>query len=389
MGVSHRPKILVISFSPIHRDARVLREIGALAELGDVTSVGYGTVPPHTVEHLRIPDGAKSLPQTPTGVLGLALRRLRGCELAAPAARETIRLVAGRRFDVVVANDARAIPTAFAVTRGAPVWADMHEWAPEERTHITSWRLLVAPLMDHICREYLPRCAAVTTVGGRIADLYRERYGVAPRLVRNAAPYADLEPRALREDGVIRLVHSGGAVPGRNIEAMIDAVQELGPRFTLDVYLVPGGDGGAYLDRLKRRAAGCDRIAFPAPVPPEALPATLNGYDVGIFWIPPFNTNARLTLPNKIFDYVQARLAVAVGPTAEMVSVIERYGIGVSSDSNSVPDIVKTLSALTAGAIMAFKAASDRAAHDLSFEHEKETIHEILNSIASPDRSAT
>lgn len=178
-------------------------------------------------------------------------------------------------------------------------------------------------------------------------------------------------------------------MPGRNIEAMIDAVQELGPRFTLDVYLVPGGDGGAYLDRLKRRAAGCDRIAFPAPVPPEALPATLNGYDVGIFWIPPFNTNARLTLPNKIFDYVQARLAVAVGPTAEMVSVIERYGIGVSSDSNSVPDIVKTLSALTAGAIMAFKAASDRAAHDLSFEHEKETIHEILNSIASPDRSAT
>ena len=49
----------------------------------------------------------------------------------------------------------------------------MHEWAPEERTHVTSWRLLVAPLMDHICRTYLPRCDAVTTIGPSIADLYR------------------------------------------------------------------------------------------------------------------------------------------------------------------------------------------------------------------------
>ena len=155
--MSRRPRILVISFSPIHRDARVLREISALAEIGEVTSAGYGTRPPHVVDHLRIPDGAPSLPQTPAGVAGLALRRLRACELAAPAARETIRLVGGREFDVVVANDARAIPTAFAVARGAPVWADMHEWAPEERTHVMSWRLLVAPLMDHICREYLPR----------------------------------------------------------------------------------------------------------------------------------------------------------------------------------------------------------------------------------------
>ena len=83
--MSQRPTILVISFSPIHRDARVLREISALAELGDVTSAGYGVAPPHVVDHVRVPDGAASLPQTPAGVLGLALRRLRASELTAPA----------------------------------------------------------------------------------------------------------------------------------------------------------------------------------------------------------------------------------------------------------------------------------------------------------------
>lgn len=377
----NRPRILVLSFSPIHRDARVLREIGALAELGEVTSVGYGTTPPHVVEHLRVPDDAPSLPQTPAGVALLALRRLRAAELAAPAARAAVRLVGERRFDLVVANDARSIPTAFAVAHDAPVWADMHEWAPEERTHVTSWRLLVAPLMDYICRRYLPQCAAVTTVNGRIADLYREHYGVTPDLVRNAAPYAELSPSPPAEDGVVRLVHSGGAVPGRNIEAMIDATVDLGPRFRLDLYLVAGGDGGAYLQRLRRRAAGCERIAFPAPVPPGDLPRTLNAYDVGVFWIPPLNTNTRLSLPNKFFDYVQARLAVTVGSSVEMAEVVERYGIGVASASNEVSDVVATLSALTPERIASYKAASDRAARELSFEREAETIRRIVRDL--------
>lgn len=388
---SRPPRILVLSFSPIHRDARVLREIQALCEVGEVTSVGYGPTPPQVAGHLRIPDSAPSLPQTPLGVVRLAMRRLRASETAAPAARAALRLVreAGLgRFDMVVANDARSIPTAFAIADGAPVWADMHEWAPEERTHVTSWRLLVAPLMDHICRAYLPRCAAVTTVGGEIAGLYERRYGVAPRLVRNAAAFADLSPSEPAPDGRIRLVHSGGAVPGRAIEAMIDAVKACDDRFTLDLFLVPGGDRGAYLDRLKDRAAGCERIAFPAPVAPGDLPRVLNAYDVGVFWIPPFNTNARLTLPNKIFDYVQARLAIAVGPTAEMVRLVDEYGLGVHSRTNEAADITATLMALTVQDVVGYKRASHAAARALSFERDKGTIRAIVSELTGSPAAA-
>lgn len=368
----------------------MLREIQALSEVGEVVSVGYGPVPPHVTQHLRVPDSAPSLPQTPMGVARLALRRLRASETAAPAARAALRLVreAGLgRFDMVVANDARSIPTAFAVADGAPVWADMHEWAPEERTHVTSWRLLVAPLMDHICRAYLPRCAAVTTVGGEIAGLYEQRYGVAPRLVRNAAAFADLAPSE-PAPGRIRLVHSGGAVPGRNIEAMIDAVKACDDRFILDLFLVPGGDAGAYLDQLRARAADCERISFPTPVAPGDLPRALNAYDVGIFWIPPFNTNARLTLPNKIFDYVQARLAIAVGPTAEMVRLVDEHGLGVHSRTNEATDITATLMALTSQDVAAYKRASHAAAHALSFEHDKATIHTIVSELTGSPTAA-
>ncbi|WDH79819.1 hypothetical protein PTQ19_05100 [Microbacterium esteraromaticum] len=375
-------RILCISLSPIRRDARVLRQISVLRELGDVVTVGYDEQPDGVIEHIRVPDDRLSLPQTPGGVLNLGLRRFSAVELAAPGVSYALEQLRGREFDLVVANDARVLGLAFEVAGDAPVWADMHEWAPEERTHVLSWRLLVAPFMVHLCRKYLPRAAAVTTVGGEIAELYQRDFGVTPQVMRNAAPFADLNPSEMVA-GRIRLVHSGGAVHGRNLEAMIDAVKELDDRFSLDLYLVPAADGGKYLRSLKERAGGDPRVVFHEPVAPSMLPATLNAYDVGVFWIPPVHTNARLTLPNKLFDYVQGRLALAIGPTIEMERVVREHELGVISAGFDVQSCVESLRALTPDDIMRFKRASDASAEELSFEHEGAAALAMLRTVLS------
>ncbi len=209
-----RPQILSVSLSTLVRDARVLRQLEVLARHGEVTSVGYGETPPHVLTHLRVEDRLASLPQNPSGVALLATRRLRAAEQAAPAVRRAHDLLEGRRFDLVVANDARALPLAHAVADGAPIWADMHEWAAEEFSHVRTWRLLVAPLMDHLCRVYLPRSAAVTTVCEPLADRYASRYGIAaPQVVRNAGPWRDLEPTPL--EPTVACAWSTAAAPSR------------------------------------------------------------------------------------------------------------------------------------------------------------------------------
>lgn len=354
-----------------------------LSEFGEVTTVGYGPPPPGASLHFQVPSELKTLPQTPIGVLRLAFRRLRASELAAPAVRWALRALAGRRFDVVVANEARVLALADTVADGAPIWADMHEWAPEERTHILSWRLLVAPLMTHLCARYLPKAGAVTAVCGSIADLYDEAFGLSTGVLRNAGPWRDLPVGGTFEERV-RLVHSGMAVHGRRLEILIDVVKSLDERFTLDLYLVPGGDRGAYLDALKTRARDCTRITFHDPVPPESLPDVLNGYDVGVFWIPPTHTNAKYTLPNKFFDFVQARLAIAVGPSIEMSRLVERYGLGTVSEGFGVEECAASLLALDATAIATAKAASAAASHDLSFESDAEVARSILRDLLKP-----
>ncbi len=380
-----QPRILVISLSPIHRDARVLRQLSVVREFGAVTTVGYGPTPEGVEEHLQVPDNLPTLPQTPTGVARLALRRLRSAELAAPAVQWVLTALKGERFDLVVANEARILALAEAVAHGAPIWADMHEWAPEERTHVTSWRLLVAPLMDHLCRRYLPRAAAVTTVAGRIAQLYQERYGVHAEVMRNSARLHDLSPSPMEENRV-RLVHSGAAVHGRNLELTIDTVLALPERFSLDLFLVSGNDGGKYLNELRRRAGDSGRVRLLDPVAPDQLPPTLNAYDLGVFWLPPAHRNAHLTLPNKYFDYVQARLGIAIGPTPEMADLNRAYDLGPISESFSSEDILASLQDVDAEQIWTWKQNADACAAELSFEHDADVARGIMRRFLKVSR---
>lgn len=380
MAVVSEREILLISLSPIHRDSRVLRQLSVVAEFGRVTTVGYGPKPDAASEHIEVPEHLKTLPQNIPGVVRLALRQWRSAELAAPAVRWTLNALEGRRFDAVVANEARILALADRLAHGAPIWADMHEWAPEERTHVLSWRLLVAPLMDHLCSSYLPRCAEVTAVGGGIAELYRTRYRVPARVMRNSSPWQPLSPSPVLEDQV-RLVHSGSAVPGRNLELMIEAVQTLPERFSLDLYLVPANDGGEYMRALQALAADSDRIRFHDPVAPAELPATLNRYDLGVFWIEPFNTNARLTLPNKFFDFVQGRLGVAIGPSEEMEPLVREHRLGPVAAGFTVEQCAASLAQITADDLRRWKAASDAASHTLSFEQDADVAREIMRNL--------
>jgi glycosyltransferase involved in cell wall biosynthesis len=372
-------RILCISFSPLSSDARVLRQIRVLSEFGEVTTVGYGRQPSGAVHHLQLPSNAKSLPETVVGVMKLALRMYRSVELTSPGevAASTLLRDAGQ-FDLVVANDARALPLAFSVAARAPVVADLHEWAIQENTSSLLWRLLVGPYMDALCKRYLGQVSAATTVNKSIADLYADRYGVRPGVVRNAIPYQNLVP-SLVEGERVRLVHSGVAVPERNIESLIEAADSLGDRFSLDLYLM--GDDDGYLGQLKRKARNVARVSIQAPVSPSDLPGTLNAYDLGIYLLPVKSLNHQLMLPNKFFDFVQARLGVLISPATETSALIAQYDLGPRLANHSVSGLVSALESLSADDVRRYKQNAHHAAEALSSASDEDTIRTVLSEL--------
>ena len=377
-------RILCVSFSPIHADSRVLRQLGVLVGHGEVTTVGYGPAPHGVAHHIEVPENSSSLPETPVGVAKLALRLHTSVELTSPgekAVRQQV--IASGPYDLVVANDARALPLAFAAANGAPVWADLHEWAAEERATILIWRLLVGPYMDALCKKYLPHTAATTTVSSGLAGLYPDRYGVDPEVIRNAPDLQDLAPSPVDPD-TIRLVHSGTADPDRNIMELIAAVDRLEGRFTLDLYLlrVPGG----HLDVISKRAATSSVVTVHPPVPPQTLPGILNQYDLGVFLYPIRNVGKLYYLPNKFFDFAQARLGLVFSSGPEIDFHIEKYGLGLITSDTTADALVAALQDLTVDDVNKFKKAADTAARALSSEPDRTTQNALVTRLLAGQR---
>lgn len=372
------PRILCISFSEISADSRVLRQLEVLRRHGEVTTLGYGPAPTGVVDHIELDRSLPSLPQTWTGVLKLAVHAYRSVELSAPAVRAAALALAGRDFDVIVANEARALPLAVRYRGRARIWCDLHEWAPEERSHVTSWRLLVAPFMAWVCRTYLSAADATTTVNDSIAELYERAFSVRPEVVRNSIAYRpDLSPSE-NPTGVIRLVHSGGAVPGRNIEQLIDAVDLLDGRFSLDLFLIKAREADAYWRSLQARIAASPYTTLHDPVRPDELPGVLNPFDLGVYLLPPHTPNHLLMLPNKFFDFVQARVGIVFSTAVETDRLITRYGLGVVVPGFDASDLASALRDLTDEQVRAFKSAVDASARELSSQTDVEVEEQIL-----------
>ncbi|WP_249353817.1 glycosyltransferase [Microbacterium sp. 2FI] len=359
----------------------MLRQLDVLARHGDVTTLSYGERPDAAHDHLQIDSALPSLPQTVSGVLKLALRRYRSVALDAPAVRAAREALGAREFDIVVANEARALPLARAVAGSPRIWCDLHEWAPAERSHVLSWRLLVAPFMDWVCRTYLPGVDAATTVNQSIATMYEEHFGARTEVVRNAMAYCpDLAPSPLASDR-IRLVHSGGAVAGRNIEAIIEAVDLLGDRYSLDLYLIQPRQADGYWRKLADRIAASAQTTLHPAVRPADLPQTLNAYDLGVFVLPPHTPNHRLMLPNKFFDFVQARLGIVFGPAVETDRLIRDHRLGVITEGYTAADLVRAIQGISREDVARFKQSAHDVAELLSSEADIAVQDAILTRL--------
>jgi hypothetical protein len=223
------------------------------------------------------------------------------------------------------------------------------------------------------------------TVGKGLANEYETHFDKKPLIITNAPHYSSsTQPSPVLPDK-IRLVHHGIANPSRRLELMKEMMQQLDKRFTLDLFLMTSeyasGKTRSYIEQLKNEFEADPRIKIHPAVPSNQIVSTLNTYDIGVFLLPPVNFNYANTLPNKFFEFVQARLGVAIGPTPEMAELIHQYDIGVVSEDFNPISLSKKLNNLSTEAIKAFKENASKAAKDLCAEKNQEIFIEMVRSL--------
>ncbi len=360
-----KPRILILSFSEIQSDPRVMRQVRLLESRSTLTVAGHGAAPQSSCEFVSVPRKISKFTTKLSSAITLLLSQFERHYWKQFEVRAAQDLLGGLTFDLIIANDIAALPIALLLAKGKPVMADCHEYSPREFEDKLLWRLVFGRYQNYLCRVYLPLASDVSTVCWGIANAYRENFKISPIVVVNAPPYQRLNPSPIKS-GKIRMVHHGAALRSRRLEVLIDLMTHLDSRFELDLMLMESDF--SYMRHMIERAANNPRIRFVPPVRMEDICSRINSYDLGVYILPPTNFNHEYSLPNKLFEYIQARLAVAVGPSPEMSRIVRRYELGVVSSSFNPSDLATELMKITDEKLMTFKEAAHAASKELSYE---------------------
>jgi hypothetical protein len=372
-------RLLIVSFSPIASDARVLKQVAEFVPRFEVTTVGYGEAPSGVAQHIRIPDDARVDDLNGRLITFKLYRRAYESLSAVRWARSALRLV---QADVVLANDVEAVPIALGMRPTHGVHADLHEYSPRLHEDLPAWDRRIRPYYEWLCRRFVAKARSWSTVSDGLAREYGRQFGFNPVVVTNAAPYVDAEPTPV--GAPIRLVHSGACLRNRNLMTLIEAVVQANGAATLDLYLT--ANDPAHLDELRERASRTSCVEVRDAVPYTELPTTLNGYDVGVHVLPPLNFNNEWALPNKLFDYVQARLGVIVGPSAEMARYVREFGLGAVTDDFTSESLARQLRRLNRELVLEWKRAADAAAHSLSSQDQVAVWSRCIRALLKGER---
>ena len=288
-----------------------------------------------------------------------------------PRYRQALAYALESGADVFHASDWATLAVACEAKRktGTPVVFDNDEYWPLFEQSNRLWLLFFSPLIKYVLHKYAAEVDASITVSRPIADRYKQEYGLESILIYNVPEY-EAVPEHPTDPQHIRLIHHGSALRNRHLETMIEAVPLLDSRFTLDLMLAYSEPG--YLDELKALAARTapDRIFFRDPVTMNEVVQSISDCDIGLCYMAPTTYTWLMTLPNKLFEFIVAELAVFSGPSPAMAEIVRDFKVGWVASGFEAGDLADVLNTLTLEQIQAARASAREAAKVLNAETE-------------------
>lgn len=280
-----------------------------------------------------------------------------------------------KSFDLIISEDITLVPFCFSIkTANSKIFLDAREYYVKEFENSRYFKYFVAPEKDRLCHKYLSKIDNYYTVSEGIANAYFEKFHKRPIVVRSTPNFVNRKI-FLRNNSKIKMVHHGVANKDRKLEKMLDVVKLLDDRFSFDLYL--NGDP-EYINFLKNYSEGIENISFHEPVPFSEINSMLSEYDLGFYLLSPTSFNNEYSLPNKFFEFIQARIGIAIGPSPEMANVVNEFKLGIVSSEFTVEAMAELLNKLDTQKINEMKIAANLAANELCWEKESLKLKQLL-----------
>ena len=306
-------------------------------------------------------------------------------------------LLKHQRFDVIEAHDSSTLPTAVKLARvhHTPIVYD----AVEITEHRTATALANRPWFvkrwEARRNQRLSKRAAVfLTVGPHHAQWYEEHYGrTTPVVIRNCRYYRSLDDikrstALMREeihasDDHKLIVYCGSQTEDLGLETVIEGLTHLPDTYVLVSVgkLVPS-KRIEYLRTLSDSLGVGNRTHFIDAKPPEDIIGYLSGADIGVIPFEGRKTNVRLTLPNRVFDMLMARLPMIVSDVPGTSSFVLEHNIGMVFQASDPRSLASTVVLLDKPAkYKSIKSNLLALAPQMSWEQEGRRYVDVINQV--------
>jgi glycosyltransferase involved in cell wall biosynthesis len=233
----------------------------------------------------------------------------------------------GASTDIILSNDLDTLPACWMASRlkKKRLVFDSHELFPEvpELVH----RPFVRSVWRKLEKFLIPRIDFGFTVCQPIASFYEQKYGVHFEVISNMGRYRhNHDFKGIMKNHALRtIIYQGSVNLGRGLELAIRSLAFLkDTRF----WIVGDGDVTDDLKQLVAKEGLWEKVIFIGRVPVEGLWNYTVKADLGISLEEDLGLNYRYALPNKLFDYIQARIPVVVSDLPEMATLVRNYAIG-------------------------------------------------------------
>lgn len=269
------------------------------------------------------------------------------------------------KYQLIISNDLDTLPACSLAARlkKTKLFYDSHELFTEVPELVN--RPMIKKIWEWIENKSIGNVNLSYTVCEPIAKIYAKKYHIPVHVIRNV-PYKNKRPRADQYQKPT-LIYQGALNKGRGLELMIRVMQQL-PHFQLLIY-----GNGDIENMLRRQAGNSTNVKFYGYRNFEELKNLTPKAHIGLSWEENIGKNYYYAQPNKMFDYIQARIPVLVAPLPGMEQIISTYNVGEMLYSREPQKIVTQIQQLYEKRHN-FEDGLEKAAAILNWENEEKKL---------------
>lgn len=284
--------------------------------------------------------------------------------------------------DVLLANDLDTLLPNFLVSRlqRKKLVFDSHELFSEIPELINRPR--VKRFWNWLEKRIIPKLKNCYTVSESIASHYKNLYTTDFQVIKNYPKKGNNEFKKFDFPfdvlGNKLIIYQGAVNVGRGLELMIEAMKLIDNAIFL---IVGDGDITEELQLKVSKQTLENKVKFLGKIPPETLRSITAIVDIGISLEEDLGLNYRYALPNKLFDYIQAKVPVLVSDLPEIRKIAENYDVGLILKDRTPESLANAIDHILKKDKSNWQNQLNKAANELIWEKESAKLKTLFKKL--------